>query len=425
VRSNSGDRSVVSLFSGAGGLDLGLEKAGWRIVAHVEMHPDCVGTLQKQSARLQRGSRLVCAKIEDVDPGDLRRTLKLRRGELDLLAGGPPCQPFTTTGLRQAISDRRVASAFPTYLAYVAQLRPRMLLMENVDGMLSAALKHRPLKARGKESPALRWEERKGSFLHWLLTELAKLDYSVAWGVCEAAEHGVPQLRQRAMLIGVREDSPCFLPPATHGSPGRPEYLTLRKALRGIKVLGPIQPLSERKKAVFKLIPAGGNWRDLSPTQQAATMGAAFHADGGKSGWWRRLAWDEPAPTILGMPDHSSTALIHPDEVRCLSLNECAAVQTFPKWVKFAGSPRSQYQQVGNAVPPRLAERLGNWLAQYLEGTRPIAPGPPEWKKASANRRIGTHGWSWGGGETMNCRLIGKLREDHVWADRQQELQFG
>jgi DNA (cytosine-5)-methyltransferase 1 len=407
--------TALSLFSGAGGLDLGLEVAGWNVVAQIEMDPDCAETLRRQAVRRCRVPEIICAPIERVDPLVLRNKLKLRSGGLTLLAGGPPCQPFTTTGLRQAINDRRAVSAFPTYLKYVEAFQPRALLMENVDGMLSAALQHRPLDRRGKQEAPMRWEERKGSFLHWLLGRLAHLGYSVTWGVTEAADYGVPQRRQRAVLIGVRSDDPCFLPQATHGGIDQPRHRTLRDALRQVLDLGPIQPLSERKKAVFRLIPAGGNWRCLPVSTRRATMGAAFQAEGGKSGWWRRLAWEQPAPTILGMPDHSSTALVHPDEVRCLSVAECAAVQTFPRWVRFAGSPRSQYQQIGNAVPPNLAAQLGRTIADYLEGHRQRPPAPPVWKKASANRRIGTHGWVLRGALKPSYHLAGEPRDDHVW----------
>lgn len=411
---------ALSVFSGAGGMDLGLESAGWSICAQIEMDHDCADTLRGRVEAAHLDTRVIEQRIEDVDPTDLRRELELRRGQLELLAGGPPCQPFTTTGLRQGINDRRASSAFPTYLKYVSVFEPQMLWMENVDGLLSAALKHRPLNERGKNSPALGWEERKGSFLFWLLGELSQLGYSVSWGVLEAADYGVAQFRQRAFLIGVREDIGCFPPGAMFGQQRMPPYRNLHDALARVKVLGAVQPLSERKRSVFRLIPPGGNWRDLPESTRRATMGAAFHATGGKSGWWRRLAWDEPAPTILGMPDHSSTALIHPDEVRCLSVNECAAVQSFPTKMSFCGRPRSQYQQIGNAVPPLLAEAVGKKLIRFLEGERQEPPPPPPWRKLSANRRIGTHGWCKREHGELRCHLISRVREDHVWASSAQ-----
>lgn len=406
---------VVSVFSGAGGLDLGLELAGWRILAQVELDARCADTLEGHNSNREAPVPVYARPIEDVDPTELRESLGLQPGELTLLAGGPPCQPFTTSGLRRALADTRAASTFPNYLEYVDEFQPAALLIENVDGMLSAALRHRPLAQRGATAPPLDLEERKGSFLRWLVGELADKGYAVSWGVAEAADYGVPQLRQRAVLIGVRRDEPCFLPSPEFGRPGLPDYRTVREALRNVTEIGPVQPLSERKRRVYDAIPPGGNWRSLPLEIQRQTMGAAFEAEGGKSGWWRRLDWDSPAPTILGMPDHSSTALIHPDETRCLSVTECAALQTFPATTRFAGAPRSQYQQIGNAVPPGLARAIGAHLLEFLRGARFERPPVPPWRQISANRRIGTHGWAVGEDDRVAVTLNGAVRPDHVW----------
>ncbi len=388
------------------------------------MDADCVGTLELANTRRDGPAAIRPTPIEDVSPADLRAEFGLAPGSLALLAGGPPCQPFTTSGRRRSIEDPRASTIFPAYFDFVRELRPQAVLVENVDGMLSAALSHRRLVDRGPASPALAPEERKGSFLRWFISQLVELGYSVSWGVVEAADHGVPQLRQRAIVLGVRTDEPCYLPAATHGGPGLPDYRSLREALAGIVDIGPVQPLSSRKREVYSHIPPGGNWRDLPDALQRATMGAAYRAEGGKSGWWRRLSWDAPAPTILGMPDHSSTALIHPDENRCLSVNECAAVQTFPPGSSFAGSPRSQYQQIGNAVPARLAERLGAHLLAFLNGARQPAPPAPEWRRRSANRRIGTHGWAVVRQGRMHVEVKG-VRPDHIWHHHQEALPLG
>jgi DNA (cytosine-5)-methyltransferase 1 len=414
--------TVVSLFSGAGGLDIGIALAGGSILAQIEIDPDCVETLKQHAMDANTGSIVVPQRLEAVSANTLRRKLGLRRGELTLLAGGPPCQPFTTAGLRKAINDARASSLFPRYLDFVDEFKPESLLIENVDGILSAALRHRPLNQRGSGSPALAWEERKGSFLYWLLSELAFRGYSVSWGVLEAADYGVPQLRQRAFLLGMRGSTPCFLPPPLFGRPGLPEYKTLRDGLSDLTELGPIQPLSKRKRDVFAMIPPGGNWRHLPEDQQILTMGAAFRATGGKSGWWRRLSWDAPAPTILGMPDHSSTALVHPDAVRCLSVHECAALQTLPTTTRFGGTPRSQYQQIGNAVPPLLSFHVAQAIFARLDGaTQDIPPAPP-WRKVSANRRIGTHGWVTTDKNGARVDIVAKVREDHVWANNGNRL---
>ncbi len=409
-------KKALSLFSGAGGLDLGLEASGWTVLAQVEMDHDAAATLRQHAAASESSTLVIEEPIEAVDPAALRRSLGVKVSELELLAGGPPCQPFTTSGLRRALQDRRASSLFPRYLTFVDVFKPKALLIENVDGMLSAALRHRPLSKRGRAHRPMDVDEMKGSFLRWLLSELATRGYSLSWGVAEAADYGVPQLRQRAIVIGVLGQQPCFLPQPTHGLPGLPKYRTVRQALGKVKSLGAVQPLSERKRAVYAQVPAGGNWRNLPEDVREATMGAAYVAEGGKSGWWRRLGWDTPAPTILGMPDHSSTALVHPDELRCMSVNECAALQSFPLGTVFAGSSRSQYQQIGNAVPPLLGERLGKHLATFLDERKGAVPAAPEWRRASANRRIGTHGWVVADKAELRFILSVRVRSDHIWA---------
>lgn len=415
-------RTFVSLFSGAGGLDVGLEWAGWNPLAAVEMDRDAIGTLKLAAQRREDAGlaapRIIHNKIEDVDPTQLRLELGLAPGELDLLAGGPPCQPFTTHGLRKSITDARASGLWPSYFNYVREFSPKVLVIENVDGLLSAALRHRTLIERENGTP-LDWTERKGSFLLWALKELNRLGYTLTWGLAEAKDYGVPQSRQRAIVIGTKSERPCFLPLPTHGEYGKLDVHTLRDALENLTNLGDIQPLSVKKRGVYGMIPPGGNWRDLPTKVQAETMGRAFSATGGKSGWWRRLSWDRPAPTILGMPDHSSTALVHPTEVRCLSVLECAAVQSFPLNYRFSGSPRAQYQQIGNAVPPLLAKAIGEEIDSYLNGNRQQTPHEPNWRKSSANRRIGTHGWVVASPDG-EARVVqnAKVRHDHVWNEK-------
>ena len=410
------DNTFVSLFSGAGGLDLGLERAGWNCLTQLDADEDCAETLRRTTKNSEQPIPVLETPLEQLSVENLMDVAEVGPGQLGLLAGGPPCQPFTTSGLRLAMQDRRAVSLFPAYLRLVEVLRPSMLLMENVDGLLSAALRHRPMRNRTRLDPPLMRDETKGSFLLWLLNELADLGYSVTWGVLEAADYGTAQLRQRAILAGKLGVIAPALPVACYGGVDQPAYRTLRDAIECLDVLGPVQSLSVRKQAVYEHIPPGGNWRSLSKEMQQETMGAAFFATGGKSGWWRRLAWDEPAPTILGMPDHSSTALIHPDITRCLSVRECAALQGFPNDIEFAGTVRSQYQQIGNAVPIQLGLALGKALDGGLN-VEEDTPLVPSWRKISANRRIGTHGWVIPGKDGHAFHLLAKPRRDHVWTE--------
>ena len=387
----------ISLFSGAGGLDLGLDRVGFNILATVEIDFDCRSTLSENKFQLK--NRLSSISNEDVstfDPLTVLDAFGLKAGDLDLLAGGPPCQAFTTTGKRRGLFDER-GSLVRHYLRILGTVLPKYFLMENVTGFLSAALQHRPLLERGIAERPMLDIEMKGSVLRWFLRELVELGYTVSWGVLDAVDFGVPQFRQRAFLIGTRMQTPVFLPLPTHfENHSNPKKLwrTLRDALVNLDEPDPlVQPLSKNKIKIFSKIPAGGNWRSLSPTMRMETMGMAFHAEGGKSGWWRRLAWDRPAPTILTMPDHSSTGLIHPDETRCLSARECARCQTFPDSWTFVGTSRSQYRQIGNAVPVELGAALGKQILRHMGGEYGEAPSAPVWRKASANQRLGTWGW--------------------------------
>jgi DNA (cytosine-5)-methyltransferase 1 len=403
---------MIGICSGAGGLDLGLERAGFTTLAAVDIDKDCVETLRANRGALRKpDAQVLCEDLGAIKPKAWLSELGLRRGELDLLAGGPPCQAFTTTGRRRALADDR-GSVVHQYLRLLRELEPAYFLMENVTGFLSVALRHRPLAKRGKGHRALAPDETKGSVFRWFLSELVDSGYTVTWGVLDAVDFGVPQFRQRTVLVGTRSAHPVYLPRATHFESGKPRWLTLMDAVKGLNETGRlVQPLSEFKVSVFRNIPAGGNWRDLTLSKRRATMGKAFLAEGGKSGWWRRLAWEKPTPTILTMPDHSSTGLIHPEETRCLSVRECARCQTFPDEWQFKGSSRSQYRQIGNAVPVALAASLGRHILMHMDGVRETPPAPPVWRKASANQRLGT--WGWVVNSTKRATVLNR-RDDHV-----------
>ena len=168
---------------------------------------------------------------------------------------------------------------------------------------------------------------------------------------------------------------------------------------------------------------ARSNWRALSDRDRRRTMGAAYYAEGGRGGWWRRLAWDQPrqrssvCPTIQhwAYPSRRSA---------CLSVKECAALRRFRRG-SVSRHPRSQYQQIGNASAATDGRTHRALAFDHFRGQVPIRPDPPQWRQASANRRIGTHGWTEVRRGSIAWKLIAKLREDHVWSGDQQELRFG
>ncbi|NIQ04705.1 MAG: DNA cytosine methyltransferase, partial [Candidatus Korarchaeota archaeon] len=145
-------------------------------------------------------------------------------------------------------------------------------------------------------------------------------------------------------------------------------YRTLGDVIKGLDEEKPtILDFSERKKKYLDMVPEGGNWRALPEEIQKESMGKAWEAKGGRSGWWRRLSYDLPAPTILNQPNHASSALCHPDEVRALTLKECALIQEFPDDWEFYGTPYDQYSQVGNAVPITLGRVAGEVISSSLD----------------------------------------------------------
>jgi DNA (cytosine-5)-methyltransferase 1 len=371
---------VVSLFTGAGGLDVGLDQVGgFELLACLELQPRFCETLRinRDAGRFgTRGTRIIESDLSEYDPYVLMDELGIAPGELDVLVGGPPCQSFSTAGRRGTVSDPRGLLIWD-YLRFVEALKPRYFLMENVRGLLSAALQHRPIAQRPERGgPSLAEDEKPGSVVNAWIEDLAKIDggaYRVDIFEVNSVNYGGPQLRERVLFIGNRESKLVDFPEPTHGptdlQPDLLPFKTLGDALDGFVEDSPVlMDFSPRKKRYLEQVPPGGNWRMLPEDVAMESMGKAFFAKGGRSGWWRRLSRDLPCPTITTLPNHSSTSMCHPDEVRVLSVGECARVQEFPPGWEFSGSPAQQMQQVGNAVPARLGMVAGSVLRKSTGG---------------------------------------------------------
>lgn len=382
--------SVISLFSGGMGLDLGLEHTGrFRLLACVEKVPAFADTIRANRDAGRIGTpftKVYCGDIADLDPIQVMQEVGLRPGELDLLVGGPPCQSFSTTGRRGTVQDPR-GTLLWQFLRFVKAMQPKFFLMENVRGLMSAALRHRPIAERPEKggSPLAR-DEQPGSVVQEFLKDLDDA-YRVDCFEVNAVNYGAPQLRERALFIGNRYNRLVEFPEPTHGvldsdepaqqdifaKPRKPAlpFATLGDALEGLVDPNPlVMDFSPRKKTYLAMVPPGGNWRCLPPAIAEESMGKAYHAKGGRSGWWRRLSFDLPCPTVCTMPNHSGTSLCHPVEIRALSLRECARIQEFPDNWSFCGTMPEQYAQVGNAVPVRLGRVAGSLLAQELDSLR-------------------------------------------------------
>lgn len=372
----SNDKPIsIGLFAGAFGLDLGMEQAGFHTVSVVEIDPDATKTIATnrpylaQSAVPRDINQLSAHSLLEEGGRVLDLGRPLRPGEVDLVTGGPPCQSFSTAGKRQSIGDPR-GSLFMDFIRIVKEVQPRFFVMENVRGLLSAPIRHRPIAQRGADFLPLEPDEVQGAALQVVLAEMKKLGYSVVYNLLEAADYGVPQNRQRVIFIGSRDSEPVTFPPPTHCSSGAklPKWRTLRSALAGL--VDPkleFIPYSESRLKYLKLLKAGQNWKYLPDELKPAAMGGAYKSGGGKVGFYRRLAWDKPSPTVTTSPHQKATDMCHPEELRPLSVRECARIQTFQDdWV-FYGSCASKYRQIGNAVPVQLARAIGEHIYQLIK----------------------------------------------------------
>lgn len=346
---------VISLFSGAGGLDYGLEAAGFSFGAGVEMDADCVATLLESRPEW----RVLSRSIFDVTTQELLDIAGLKAGEVDLVAGGPPCQPFSKAGywvrgdsgrLRDPRSDTLGA-----FLRVVRESLPSVVLLENVEGLAYA----------GKDEG-----------LQLLLRELDSINqeqgtsYVPHVAVLNAADYGVPQLRERVFIVAQRDGRPFRFPAPTHSANGAEGCLlgNTEPYRTAWDAIGDIQPTDEEDLAVR------GKWAALLPSIPEG-MNYLHHTDRGEGlplfGWRRRywtfllkLAKNRPSWTIQAQPG-PAVGPFHWSNRR-LSVRELCRLQTFPDNVNIVGGRTSAQRQLGNAVPSLLAEVIGREIRQQL-----------------------------------------------------------
>ncbi len=364
-REDSRNRDVISLFSGAMGLDLGLIKSGLNVVIGQDFDTACVKTMHAN------GHKAVSGDIRELQADQLLEATNLQRGETFLICGGPPCQPFSTAGKRLGINDPR-GSLFMDFIRMIDYIKPRFFVMENVKGIMSAPLKHLPVEERDEDDP----EQKLGTVLDVILSEFEKLGYKTVYGLLDAVNYGVPQFRERFVLIGSRDHEDIFLPFPTHFQTHQDKtyrWSVLNDVIRDLEMnCGECAAFSEERMNYLKLVPEGGNWRDLPKDIVQAAMGGAYNSGGGKVGFYRRLSYSQPSPTLVTSPVQKATMMCHPTQNRPLSVREYARIQQFPdNWI-FSGPLASQYRQVGNAVPVGLATAIGKAIQATADNTASI-----------------------------------------------------
>ena len=394
-------QQVWSFFSGAMGLDIGLEMAGLPATLAFECDSDCRATIQanRPDLALPDFPAEKPGDVSAITAKDLRR-LSGCDGEVFLMVGGPPCQSFCTGGKRAALSDPR-GNLIYTYLRLIKQIRPKYFVLENVANLVTAAINHRPIKDRpGQEwslkkysSQKLRVDDGKapltkdemsGSAINQILKDVHKLGYRVSFAILNSADFGAPQKRLRFVMIGSSAEYVVPMPSPTHSDdPDADEelHVTLRDAAWDLRESpGPHSVYTDEVRHFFEHVPPGGNWRSLPVDMQKEALGGSFAAGGGKTGFYRRLHWDRPTPTITGRANRKGSAICHPSVVRPLSVRECARVQGFPDDWEFTGSMSSQYQQIGNAVPTQLGRVIAETIIRQDKKQEPLPELPLDYQ---------------------------------------------
>ena len=353
---------AISLFSGAMGLDLGFIESGVQIVLGNDVEKESHRTVASNLPDL----KFLNQDIDRVEPEDLMREAGVSSGEVDILIGGPPCQPFSPAGRRAGLNDPR-SSPLKYFIRAIKEVRPAAFVMEEVPGLLSSRLKHFPYYDKYKRKPE--GDEERGSAFRVVKEMLDSTGYNYAYAVLNAADFGAPQTRERLIFIGLREGKPSF-PEPTHSGDGSPEkepWATFWESARHFrytkdKELGP----EDRKFMSF--VPPGGNWVQMPPDIAAQAMGHAFNSEGGRMGFYRRIPWDEPSPTLVTTPSQKGTFLVHPQYDRFLSLAEYKALQGFPQRWRITGGIDAQYRLIGNAVPVYLSRAVARHVTRILKG---------------------------------------------------------
>jgi len=328
----------IELFAGAGGLALGLEKAGFKAVLLNEIDKDACQTMKTNRPEWD-------VRHDDIANIDF----KPFAGKVDFLSGGFPCQAFSYAGKKLGFEDIR-GTLFYQFARAVKEAQPKVFLGENVRGLL----KH-----------------DNGRTLDTIKEVIRDLGYTlVEPRVLKAVFFMVPQKRERLFLVGIRND---LAQKFKFGWPSPfSRILLLRDALKA-GILFPCdvpvssgQKYPKRKKEILDHVPPGGYWRDLPEDLQKEYMQGSYFLQGGKTGMARRLSYDEPSLTLTCAPAQKQTERCHPEETRPLTVREYARIQTFPEDWHFCGSLSSQYKQIGNAVPVNLAFAMGRSLIRLF-----------------------------------------------------------
>ena len=378
--------TVISLFTGGMGLDLGFEAKGFAIKVALDNDAAVEATIRANG----RSFPVVTGNVSEVTTADLLKSAGLPVGGATVVTGAPPCEPFTTAGARNGFRDHR-AGAVHSFIRVVREARPEYFAFEEVPGFLRSAKRHISFYQRTRmRDDELDPDVRLGSAFDEVMQEFQALGYRLSFdpenpksSLLNSADYGVPQKRVRFVLLGAREGPAIELPKPTHGAPdsklvqegARKPWATLRDALEDLdSAADEYVSFPKQWGQYLHLVPEGGCWRNLPERLHAVVLGGA-HDDGtdpmtagkkgGRTGYLRRLSWDKPAPTLVDRPTNKANCLCHPDETRPLSVKEYARIQGFDDdWV-FSGSLSQRYRLIGQATPVPLAAAIARSILEH------------------------------------------------------------
>ncbi|HYE09409.1 MAG TPA: DNA cytosine methyltransferase [Patescibacteria group bacterium] len=341
---------ALSFFSGAMGLDIGMKNAGIEALLACENNKACRMTIERNNPDIA-----LIGDIAKYTAKEILEMAKIPEGRnVDIIFGGPPCQAFSTAGSRRGFDDDR-GNVFLTYLDIINEIRPTYVVIENVRGLLSTPYPY------GDSS-----EPIKGGAMLIIQERLKGMGYTISFELYNTANFGAPQIRERVVIICKRGDTkvPYLVP--THSDDkkyGLLPWRTLKDAFGqlDVKEHHHIEFPEERLK-YYRMLKEGQYWRHLPDDLQKEAMGKSYYLGGGKTGFYRRLAYKKPSPTLVTNPAMPATDLAHPIENRPLSVEEYSCIQEFPKEWKICGSILDQYKQIGNAVPIKLGEAIGKTI---------------------------------------------------------------
>ena len=359
-------RTALSLFSGAGGMDVGILEAGFEVLATIEKDENCCETLRTNIKREGRSTVVIEGDVREVDPNELMDTLGLASGELDLLFGGPPCQSSSQIGKQLGLEDERGLLIFEM-VRFAKAFKPKAILVEQVKGLLSA---------KGHEG-------RRGEIMDMLLADLEEAGYIPKWSLINVADYGVPQTRKRLFIVATEKPNGFKFPIPTHAASddkvplfGLPPYMTVGDAIEG---LGDPSPKGdEREDSHIDVTPAGDRFR-INGVPEGKYLASQTHLPKSQlknltrkdTTKFLRLSREKPSNTL-----RCGEIFFHPTENRYITPREAMRIHGYPDSYVLKGPIRGrsgsvrnldQHRQVANSVPPPVAESLGEAIKKTLE----------------------------------------------------------